>query len=305
MTAVRELDYQPDVRAQMLRSGGITNTIGLLVPDMHNPYYWKIAAGVEHEAQKAGFDLVLFTTSLDAQREERTLRALTRRQIAGLILNPTYPTFISDALKQLTRRRYPVVTLETMFPHIDTVESIPGYYVLAKQLVAHLFTLGHRRIGLIYGVVNPEIDGGRLAAYCEMLQAAGLPVEEALIARCGATLDDGYQAAQQLLWLRPRPTALMAINDLLAMGALRAIGEQGLTVPDDLSLTGFDDIDMAAYLLPPLTTVQYDADAAGRAAVKLLLERLADPTRPAQLVQVSSRLLIRGSTGTAPANVEA
>jgi LacI family transcriptional regulator len=299
LDAIRQLGYHPDARAQSLRTGGTTNSIGLLVPDMHNPYYWKIASGVEQEAENAGFDLVLFSTSFNARREEHTLRALSRRQVDGLILSLTFPGQIADALKLLARRRSPVVTLGTAFPNVDAVVVQPGYRENARQMMAHLYALGHRRIGFIYGLVNPEIDGGRLAAYREALHEFGLPEDEKLLDRCGATLDDGYQAAHRLLQRRRRPTAIITINDLLAIGALRAIGERGLAAPRDISIAGFDDIDVAAYLNPPLTTVQYDAVAVGREAVKLILQRLRDPDRGAEVVSIPTRLLIRGSTGPA------
>jgi LacI family transcriptional regulator len=299
LDAIHKLGYHPDARAQSLRTGGTTNTIGLLVPDMHNPYYWKFASGVEQEAERAGFDLVLFSSSLNAQREEHTLRALSRRQVDGLILSLTFPSHIAEALKLLARRRSPVVTLGSAFPNIDAVLVRPGYRENARQMMAHLYQLGHRQIGFIYGLVNPEIDGGRLAAYREALHEFGLPADETLIDRCGATLDDGYQAAHRLLQRAPRPTAIVTINDLLAIGALRAIDERGLAAPGDISIAGFDDIDMAAYLNPPLTTVHYDAGAVGREAVKLILRRLQDPGRAAEVISIPTRLLIRSSTGPA------
>ncbi|MCX6049276.1 MAG: LacI family DNA-binding transcriptional regulator [Chloroflexi bacterium] len=295
--AITELEYHPDARAQSLRSGGATNTIGLLLPDMHNPFYWKIASGVEQEAQNAGFDLLLFSTSLNAEREEHTLRALARRQIDGLILNLTFPGRISEALKLLARRHNPVVILGKPVPNLDAVEVKPGYQEHAHEIMAHLFALGHRRIGFIYGLVNQEIDAGRLNAYREALQMFGLPMDETLVDRCGATLADGYRAAHRLLACKPRPTALISLNDLLAIGALRAIHEQGFTVPRDLSIVGFDNIDMAAYLHPPLTTVHYDANAVGHEAVKLILARLKEPERPVQVIQIPTHLMLRASTG--------
>lgn len=295
--AITKLAYHPDARAQSLRSGGATHTIGLLLPDLHNPFYWKIASGVEQEAQNAGFDLLLFSTSLNAEREEHTLRALSRRQIDGLILNLTFPGRISEALKLLARRHNPVVILGQPIPNLDAVIVNPGYQTYAHELMAHLFALGHRRIGFIYGLVNPEIDAGRLNAYRKALQDFGLPVDETLIDHCGATLADGYRAAHRLLARKPRPTALVSINDLLAIGALRAIDEWGFSVPRDLSLVGFDDIDVAAYLQPPLTTVHYDANAVGREAVKLILARLKDPERSVQMIQIPTRLMLRASTG--------
>jgi len=297
--AIQRLGYHPDVRAQSLRAGGVTHTLGLLLPDLHNPFYWKIAAGVEQEAQEAGYDLLLFSTGLNAAREEETLRALSTRQIDGLILNVTFPQRMRRALRPIVERGDPVVLLGDTIPNIDAVQAKPGYREYAQRVMAHLFELGHRRIGMIYGVVNPEMDSGRLDAYCDALRTFGLPVHKALIDRCGATLADGYQAARRLLQHTPQPTAIITINDLLAIGALRAIHEQGLSVPEQISLVGFDDIDLAAYLTPPLTTVQYDAAAVGRAAVKLLLARLDEPTRAPQVVRIPTRLILRASTGPA------
>ncbi|MBX3010395.1 MAG: LacI family DNA-binding transcriptional regulator [Caldilineaceae bacterium] len=307
LAAIQQLGYQPDARAQALRSGGIAKTIGLLLPDLHNPYYWKVAAGVEREAQQAGFDLALYSTALNAEREAHTLQALLQRRIDGLILHLTFPQSARTLLEAFTQRGNPVVILHELLPDfqaalakLDTVVLKPSYRESAHQLMHHLFSLGHRRIGFLYGVATPAIDSGRLLAYQEALQAMGIAVEDRLIARCGITLADGYQATQRLLQQQPRPTAIVAINDLLAIGALRAIVECGLRVPTDVSLTGFDDIEMAAYLNPPLTTVQYDAIAVGRAAVKLILQRLDEPMRPVQVCYLPTRLLIRQSTGPAP-----
>lgn len=306
LAAIQQLDYQPDARAQALRSGGATKTIGLLLPDLHNPYYWKVAAGVEQEAQKAGFDLALYSTALNAEREQRTLQALAQRRIDGLILHLTFPQQVSATLELFARRRHPlvilnepVVTVDRSALKLDTVALKPGYRENARQMMHHLFALGHHQIGFIYGVATPTIDSGRLDAYREALVDVGLVVDESLIVHCGLTLADGYQAAVTLLQHTPRPTALVAINDLLAMGALRALGERGLAVPQAISLAGFDDIDMAAYLNPPLTTVQYDADAVGRAAVRLILQRLQAPEQPAQTVYIPTHFLIRASTGPA------
>lgn len=309
LAAIQQLDYQPDARAQALRSGGVTKTIGLLLPDLHNPYYWKVAAGVEQEAQKAGFDLALYSTALNAEREQRTLQALAQRRIDGLILHLTFPQAVVATLELFARRRHPlvilndpVVALDHALLKLDAVALQPGYRENARQMMHHLFALGHQRIGFIYGVATPTIDSGRLYAYRQALLDYGLTVDEALIVCCGITLEDGYQAALTLIQRTPRPTAIVAINDLLAMGALRAFGEKGLTVPRDISLAGFDDIDMAAYLNPPLTTVQYDADAVGRAAVRLILQRLQAPEQPSRISYIPTHLLIRGSTGPARVN---
>jgi LacI family transcriptional regulator len=152
---------------------------------------------------------------------------------------------------------------------------------------------------MIYGVGAPEMADDRLTPYQETLRAVGL-FDKDLIAECGPTIEDGYQAALKLLQTFSRPTALVAINDLLAVGVLRAAADLGLDVPRDLSLVSYDDIPMAKYLVPRLTTVSKDALRLGRDAFKLLLERIQNPERPRQQQIEPARFIIRESTGPAP-----
>jgi LacI family transcriptional regulator len=305
LEAVRELGYHPDARAQSLRSGA-TNTIGLLIPDMQNPHYWEIANGVEQQLQAENFDLLLAATSLDPDRESHFVDALSRRRIDGLILLLTYPDRVRKRLDLLMRSRMPVVIVGSLLEDADAVTAstfdtaTPNYYDSAIQTMRHLLTLGHRRIGFVYGVANRQLGSDRLNAYRLALEDAGLPFDENLIEPCGTTLESGYQATLRLLERSPRPTALLVINDLLAIGALRAAAVRGLRVPDDLSVASFDDIEMAAYTTPPLTTTRVNAEEVGRTAGRLLLMRLQNPLLPAQHVRIPSRLVVRASTGRAP-----
>jgi len=168
--------------------------------------------------------------------------------------------------------------------------------------MAHLLSFGHRQIGLVYGVQEPVLAEDRLLPYQESLRAAGLPVQDDLIIRCGTTIQDGYQAAESLLKRSNKPTAIIAVNDLLAIGAMRAAIDIGLKIPQDLSVVGYDDILLAKFMAPRLTTVSKDAVGVGRAAVKLLLARIQEPDRPRQMLNVSPRVIIRESTGPAEEN---
>jgi LacI family transcriptional regulator len=312
LEAVEELGYVPDARAQALRSGD-TKTIGLIVPDIRNPHFWETADGVEQEARASGYHLLLSSADLNPEYGKDIFKDLSGRRIDGLILMGSFIFESGEAEKTLTRllkRRFPVVKLAE-HPDIDCVVS--AYDEVTKEVMSYLLSLQHRRIGFIYGVLPyrdglpaaglpVEYEGGqdRLLAYQDSLQAAGLPVDQELIVTCGPTVEDGYQAALQLLKLSSRPTALIAINDLLAIGALRATGDLGLQVPTDLSLVGYDNIPMANYLMPRLTTSSKDATRVGREAVRLLLGRIQEPRRSRQRVDVPARLIIRESTGPAP-----
>jgi LacI family transcriptional regulator len=312
LAAIDDLGYEPDASAQALRLGS-TQTVGLILPDIHNPHFWQTADGVEQELRASNYHLLLSSADLNPEYGEDVFKVLSGRRIDGMILIGS-PLFQSEGaqaiLTQLLRRKFPIAKIGED-PTIDCVAS--NYRAATQEAMAYLLSLQHRRIGLIYGVRSPwaglgigdlpvDLAGGmdRLGPYQDGLRAAGLPVDPALVVTCGTTVEDGYQAALQLLKLPERPTALIAINDLLAIGALRAANDLGLRVPSDVSLVGYDDVPLSSYLVPRLTTGSKDTVQVGREAAKMLLARIQDPDRPHQRVNVHAHFVIRESTGPAP-----
>jgi LacI family transcriptional regulator len=164
----------------------------------------------------------------------------------------------------------------------------------------HLVSLGHRRIGFIYGVPAHPAGLDRLEPYLQTLQAIGVSNPMELVERCGDEIEDGYQAALRVLRSDDRPTALLAINDLLAIGVIRAAADLGLSLPRDLSLASYDDIFVSNYLVPRLTSATKDAERMGRTAVDLLVRRIADPGRPGSTIEFESRVVYRESIGPPP-----
>lgn len=302
LDAVEELGYVPDARAQSLRSGD-TNTIGLVIPDIRNPHFWEHAEGIEQEARASGYKLLLSDTALNDDYAEDIFNDLSQRRIDGLIINGAFTAQSEKAKNTITtllKRRLPIVELtdREVEYNIDFVMS--DYRLATTEVMSYLLSLEHRRIAMIFGVATDTLAEDRLEPYQESLLAAGLPLDEELFVRCGPTIEDGYQAAIRLLKLPAPPTALIAINDILAMGALRAAKDLGLNVPEDVSLVGYDDIHMANYLVPRLTTVSKDSIRLGQEAVRLLLDRIANPNSPRQKVNIPPRFIIRESTGPAP-----
>jgi len=297
LAVVQQLGYAPDARAQSLRSGG-SRTIGLLIPDLHNPHYWSIVQGVEDCVRGQGYDLLLTSTSLDPEREAQTLAGLLGRRMDALILTLSFLEQSRAALTQLAAKRYPVVTLGNTAFDVDAV--LTTYGIATAQVMAHLLELGHTRIGFIFGVGSKDLGTNRIAAYRESLAGAGIGEDPGLIDRTGTTIEDGYHSAKRLLAQTPRPTALLVINDWLAMGALRAAAESGLRVPTDISIASFDDTEMAAYLQPPLTSVRSNGHELGRQAATLALQRIRQPDGPLMRMQIEAQLVIRSSTGPAP-----
>lgn len=296
LDAVARLNYAPDARARSLRSGG-SNTVGLLIPDLHNPHYWSIVQGAEDRLRQDGYDLLLTSTSLEPEREEQSLHALSARRVDALILILSFIEQSKATLSALAANGYPVVTLGNTSFNVDAV--VATFRNATAQVMAHLLELGHTRIGFIFGVGSKDLATNRMAAYKESLTQAGLPIDPALIDFSGVRIQDGYQAALRLLQRSPRPTALLVINDWLAIGALHAVNERGLRVPEDISIASFDDTEMAGYLNPPLTSVRSNGQELGRQAASLALERLQQPGRPIRRVQIEAELILRQSTGPA------
>lgn len=294
---IKSVGYEPDTRAQSLRSGD-SKIIGLLIPDIHNPHYWQMVDGVEEETYKAGYDLILAHSSVDKEREEYLIRALTRRTISGVIFVPSQHYLREQLVERLRSlgRPMPIVGVEALGFDYNATDYRRG----TKEVLAYLLKLGHQRFAFINGVANLEVGTDRLEVYLKVLRDKGIPERHRVVENCGFEVEDGYQTALKILSRKPRPTALLVINDLLAIGAIRAANDLGLQVPRDVSIASFDDLPISSYVVPRLTTVRRDNRAIGKALTKLLLERLKNPKRPQQRLELPTEFIIRESTGPAP-----
>ena len=299
LDAIEELGYEPDARAQALRSGN-TKTIALIIPDLRNPHFCEYATGIEEAARASGYHMLLSSTILNDEYAVDLFKDLTRHKFDGLILTSSFILESKEAqatLDQVRNRGLPIVELSENYG-VDSV--VAEYWDATKEVMSYLLSLRHRRIGMIYGVGGHELAEDRRQPYRASLDTAGIPIDDDLIVECGPTIEDGYRASKKLLELESRPTVIIAINDLLAIGALRAAADLGLQIPNDLSLVGYDDIPMANYLVPRLTTVTKNAYLLGTKAFEVLLARIQNPNLPRQLIRSPARLIIRESTGFAP-----
>jgi len=292
LAAVEELGYAPSALARSLKSG-TSRTIGFLMPAVHNPHYWDILEGAEEEITAQGYYLALVTANLDLKRERRCLQSLLQQRLDGLILMPTFIDKFTDELQMLSERNSPVVVITPM-EGADWV--FPDIRSGAEAMMDHLLGLGHRRIAFINGVARRHLSQTRENVYLEKIAAAGLPFDPDLLITCGYRIRDAYAAARALLDLDEPPTAIWTVNDLLAVGALRAVHERGLRVPDDVAVAGFDDIDLAQQLYPPLTTVHMPALDMGALAAEFLFERLENPKCDFMQELMPTSLVVRQST---------
>lgn len=297
LDAIAQLGYEVDARAQSLRSGE-TKTIGVLLPIYENPFFWQMLLGISREAEACGYSLLLAHSSLTPEQENQSIRELAEQRVDGLVMLIAFKLLPEQIVNQLRNSSRPIVEISGTTSEFDYVHQ--GYGAGAYALMTHLIELGHKRIGFIYGVTVPSQGFDRLEAYRQALVDSGLGYDESLVLHCGQLMEDGYQAAVDLLNRPNRPTALLVINDLLGIAALRAVADLGLSVPGDVSIAGFDDIPFSSFAVPRLTTVSGSPEQNGRDAVRLLLKRLNDPERPQEVITSDWQLHIRESTGPAP-----
>ena len=301
LNVMTALGYEPDSRAQSLRSGN-TKTFGVLFPDMKNPYHVEMITGIGDEAQAAGYSLHLSQSFDNPENENQSFRELVKHQVDGFILLSSFELLPAKTLKHIHKSGRPIVAITSTGSEFDHV--LNGYGEGARGLMLHLIELGHHRIGFVYGVSRDTLGYDRLNVYYDVLKQHSIPVDDQLIQRCGYTLEDGYQATRQLLSRPDRPTALLVINDYLAFSVIRAAADMGLHVPDDISVASFDNILLGNYTVPRMTTVSTFPEQNGRDAVHLLLNRIANPDQPRKVIASGSQVLIRESTGPVPTSNE-
>ncbi len=291
LKAIQELGYAPNAIARSMRTTR-TNTVMLAIPDITNPYWPEVARGVQDVMDEEGYAVVFANSDWDEQRERAYLDMARRNRFDGILINP-----VQISSQELQGYDIPTVVLGTRgaYGTFDRVgaDSYSGIYMATE----HLISLGHRRIGLVLGHRQSNARDTRLAGYQDALAAAGIPVQEDLILKVPFMRQGGKQAFQSFMQLSEPPTAMVCANDIIALGALQAAHEAGIKVPDEISITGLDDIDAAASTTPSLTTVSKPKYDIGRQAAIFLLERIRGegPEAPRRLV-FAGRLRVRGTT---------
>ncbi|WP_162909726.1 LacI family DNA-binding transcriptional regulator [Aggregatilinea lenta] len=293
--AIQMLGYERNSIASSLRTDQ-TFIVALSIPDIMNPFWPEVARGVQDTFEVQGYTVALLNSDWDATREANHLQTVRRNRFDGIVLNPIKIT--NNELKSLST---PAVLLGSGddYPDFDSVGSNSAGAVYTAM--RHLIELGHTRIGLIAGVSQRSHRDMRYQCYADMHYQAGLALDESLVVRAPYSRTGGADAMRQLLSLPHPPTAVLAGNDILAIGALLAAQGAGLTVPVDLSIIGIDDIYAAATTSPPLTTVAKPKYEIGVQAANLLLEKIRGVKHDVpQKLLLDGHLQIRQTT-SAPA----
>jgi len=300
LEAMAALDYHPDAIARSLKTGK-SNVVGIVVPDITNAFYPEVVRGAEEAAQSAGYSVLLCDSNENPQAEERHLAALFSRRVEGVLLAPCVN---SMAYQAMVNRRFPMVFVDRLPPAtVDgtvSTDNVHAGYVAAK----HLIELGHQRIGMVVGHLGLSPHRDRLEGFRKAMQESHFPILDECLISGGVQIEDGLAAGHRLLDLAVPPTALMVSNNTLMLGILQALEEKKVSVPQDLSVIGFDDYIWNRYFNPSLTSVAQSTHEMGRRSLELLLSIIKgskDGTRQETHIRLNTELRIRNSTFPPPA----
>jgi DNA-binding LacI/PurR family transcriptional regulator len=297
LDAVKKLNYKPNGIARSLRLR-TSNTFGVLVPDIANPFFPEIIKGAEAAASAQGYHLILCNTNEDKDKEKAFLRVFSEKRVDGLIIATASIT--DEVIDQLDQEGKCYVLINR------ATRATLGRYVLvdnvmgALEAVEHLIDLGHRKIAFLSGPLYTQTALGRLEGYRSALQKRKIPFDLKVIREGRYYEEDGYTNMLDILKTDIHPTAVFCANDLMALGALAAIKEAGLSVPADISLVGFDDIPQVQRCDPPLTTVRVPLYQMGHIAVEMLLKIVRKEPLDQDKVLLNPELVTRRSTALPP-----
>jgi LacI family transcriptional regulator len=296
ISAVKRLGYVPDAHARHLASRD-RRTLGIIVSDIENPFFPEVIKGFELRAQQLGYDAILSDTNYDPRRTRRAAERMMQHKVRGVAIMTSEISL--RLIHELARRKIAVTFLDLapVRPYMSSLRI--DYAAGVNRLVEHLYSLGHRRIAFVAGRAGLKSNAARLEAYENSMKQLGL--EPAPVLPGDLRFEGGMAAGQQLAAMSPRPTGVIAVNDLTAVGVIKGLLKGGCRVPEDVSVTGFDKTRLAEYSNPSITTVDIHRDMLGKMAADALHELSDSTTATGKEYQISAELVLGDSSGPAPA----
>ena len=293
--AAEKLGYRPNTFAQSLRTIR-SYTVGVMVPDLTNPTFASIIKGIDRILEKAGYSVIVANTDNSVEREKRTIEKFHERQVDGLIIATARQQDDLVAKCRIEGTPFVLAVRSTVDNEVSSVVSneITG----GNMIITHLAQLGHRHIAYVAGPQFLSTGFERYQGYLQGMKNMELGVDETLVAIGDAfTEEEGRKAASRILATNKSFTAIVAANDLMALGCYDELMAKGLKCPDDVSVVGFDDMPFASHFNPPLTTVHTPLTQVGTESARILLDQIQDPALPAFTLKLEPDLIVRKSTG--------
>jgi DNA-binding LacI/PurR family transcriptional regulator len=296
----QQMGYVPDSSAQGLRTR-TTRLFGLAISSMTNPIFSRVVLAIEERAYELGYDVLLAHTLNIPEREEACIRRFLSRRVEGIFISPVYRMSTEARIYQeLFARRVPTVLLGHTAPFCNQFVNVETDDVLASySATQHLLKLGHKRIAFLAGPLAVPWTQERFEGYRRALRESGLDVDDKLVFQAGRTVEDGANAALQMINEASDATAIQAVNDLVAVGCAQEMLKQGLRIPQDLSIVGFGNILVSEHFRVPLTTLRQPKFRLGSAAVDSMLQLLRGQRPEAR--RLPAELIVRSSSGIPPA----
>lgn len=293
LEAVKKFGYHPNIIARSLVTKK-TNLIGLVIPDIKNPFCSEIIENIEENANLWGYSLILSFTNNDLKKENDSILTLIERRVDGIIVNHPHSYTRIESISRLQKENFPFVLL-------GWIKGTRASFVMADLTkgaylaISHLIGLGHKRI--VFMAAGNDNDLLRMNGYTKALQEADIEFRQDLVVKSGEEIEGAYETVDEILKMKEKPTAIFAINDLLAIGIIDALEKKGLKVPEDFAVVGFDNIKLSSHERFSLTTIDYPMKELAELTMKVLLDQIEERFDGPQQFMVEPRLIVRRSSG--------
>jgi DNA-binding LacI/PurR family transcriptional regulator len=294
LEAIESLSYTPSFLAKGMRRKK-TSTFGVIIPDFRNPYYSELLKSIEEEARKHEYIALICTGEMNADREREYIHYLLSRQVEGLVLCCYVSIMENETFIQNLAKRVPIIVMDQPSFGLPVSSAYADGYKGFGKLLTYLIEKGHKRIGMIRSLHRYPCSESRFLGYRDTMENHGIDLDTDLIEESEFTAAGGYEAAKRML-SRTKPTAIIGVNDLLAIGALKYILEKGYDVPGEIAIAGHDNIALSSLVSPQLTTVNIPVDQIAEEAITQLIRKIQNPRSRNSDIVIDTQLVIRQST---------
>jgi len=291
----QRLNYQPNTLAVALKQQR-TNTIGVIIPETVNHFFAKAVGGIQRVVNVGGFNVMICQSNESLMTEKNNLRTLITARVDGILISVSEETNSIDHFNELIDKKIPIVFFDRIMDDLNTSQVYTDNYEIAYKGIEHLIQQGYKRIAIIAGPQNLNNSRNRLRGYLDALRDHNLPLDNQYIVRASFRSDSVEEYSQHLINLPQRPDAVFAINDYSAIEMIHVFKKNGLRIPDDIAVLGFNNDHIGKFTEPSLSTIDISAYDIGAAAAEILLRQIKDPGYPLQKRLIRSELVVREST---------